>query len=144
MEVEIREPKTKKQLDSYYALRWKILRKPWNRPRGSEKDERESESIHIMAVIGGKFVGVGRVHLNSNDEAQIRYIAVEEPYRGKGVGSTILDALEARAKAKCAKYALLNSSETLTGFYKKCGYRIIEPVHKIFGAIPHWKMKKEL
>lgn len=144
MEVEIREPLNKKQLWSYYDLRWKILRKPWNQPRGSEKDERENESIHIVAVIGGKFVGVGRVHFNSKEEAQIRYMAVEESYRGKGVGSMILGELETRAKALGAKYVVLNSRESVTGFYKKCGYRIIEPVHKLFGTIPHWKMKKEL
>lgn len=142
MEVEIHEPKTRKQLDNYYALRWKLLRKPLNRPRGSEKDEHENESIHLVAVTGGKFVGVGRVHLNSCEEADIRYLAVEEDSRGKGVGSLILNALEMRAKALGAKYAVLNSRETLTGFYKKCGYRIIEPVHKIFGTSPHWKMKK--
>ena len=144
MEVEIREPQTKKQLWSYYDLRWKILRKPWNQPRGSEKDERENESIHIVAVIGGKSVGVGRVHFNSKKEAQIRYLAVEENYRGKGVGSLILGALETHARTKGAKYIVLNSRENVTGFYKKCGYRIIEPVHKLFGTIPHWKMKKEL
>ncbi len=144
MEVEICEPQTKKQFEEYYTLRWRLLRKPWNQQRGSEKDERENESIHIAAVIGGKFIGVGRVHFNSKEEAQIRYMAVLDNYRGKGVGSQILGALEARARTKGAKYILLNSREAATGFYEKHGYKIIGSAHMLFGIIPHWKMKKEL
>ena len=50
------EPKTPDELDKYYQLRWEILRKDWNRLKGSEKDEGEDAAIHAMIV-------------NENDEA---------------------------------------------------------------------------
>ncbi len=76
MEIEIRAPKTKKEQEEYYNLRWEILRKPWNQPKGSEKDEYENDAIHIAAFVNGKIIGVGRIHFNSKEEAQIRYMAV--------------------------------------------------------------------
>ena len=78
----IKEPKTKEEFEQYYDLRWKILRQPWNQPRGSEKDEKENESIHIMLIHNDKVIGCGRGHFNSPTEAQIRYMAVEEGFQG--------------------------------------------------------------
>jgi N-acetylglutamate synthase-like GNAT family acetyltransferase len=94
MEVKICKPLTKEEFKKYYDLRWKVLRKPWKQPKGSEKDEREKESIHIMACIDSKIVGAGRLHFNTEKEAQIRYMAIEEKYRRKGIGSLILKELE--------------------------------------------------
>ena len=36
--MKVLEPKTKEDFKKYYDLRWRILRKPWNQPRGSEKE----------------------------------------------------------------------------------------------------------
>ncbi len=47
MEVKICKPLTKEEFKKYYDLRWKVLRKPWKQPKGSEKDEREKESIPL-------------------------------------------------------------------------------------------------
>lgn len=48
----VKQPKTKEDFEKYYDLRYRILRKPWNQPRGSEKDELEKESFHIMVLKG--------------------------------------------------------------------------------------------
>ena len=31
----------------YFDLRWRVLRAPWDQPRGSERDDREDTSIHL-------------------------------------------------------------------------------------------------
>jgi len=92
-----------KQFEKYYELRWEVLRKPWNQPRGSERDDMEDKAIHIMACDGNKIVGVARLHFNSIEEAQIRYMAVEEGYRMQGIGSMMLRRLEEMAKEKGAE-----------------------------------------
>ncbi len=56
-EMIIKEPKTKVEFEQYYDLRWRILRQPWNRPRESEKDEKEENSIHIMVVHNDRVIG---------------------------------------------------------------------------------------
>lgn len=96
--MRICEPKSDDDFKKYYELRWKILREPWNQPRGSEKDEMEDESIHIMACIGDEVVGVSRLHFNSDEEAQIRYMAVDNAHQRKGIGKTLLRELEKRAR----------------------------------------------
>ncbi len=138
------EPKTKVEFEQYYDLRWRILRQPWNQPRGSEKDEKENESIHIVAILEGKVVGCGRGQFNSSTEAQIRYMAVDEDFQGKGVGTKMLKALELRLKKKEVKTIILNARENAVKFYQKHNYKIIEKGSILFDVIEHFKMGKEI
>ncbi|MGQ9542488.1 MAG: GNAT family N-acetyltransferase [Candidatus Bathyarchaeia archaeon] len=144
MRVEITEPKTAEDFKKYYELRWRILREPWNQPLGSERDEHESNAVHIMASIDGKIVGTGRIHFNSDIEAQIRYMAVEAKYRNKGVGSMILKRLEDIAMKMGARRIVLNAREEAVEFYKKHNYEIIGDAGILFGRIQHWRMRKNL
>ena len=41
IDINIESPKTKNDFIKYYYLRWKLLRKPHNQPKGSELDELE-------------------------------------------------------------------------------------------------------
>lgn len=143
--MKVYEPESKSDFERYYDLRWRILRKPWNQPRGSEKDELEDKSIHVMVCKEDRIpVGVGRAHFNSPSEAQIRYMAVEEGFQGKGIGTMVLEELEKIIAKKGAECAVLNARESAVAFYEKHGYRIVSKAHTLFGLIPHFKMKKEL
>jgi len=143
--MNISEPKTPAEFKKYYDLRWRILRAPWNQSRGSERDQLEEKSIHLMAW-GKKGIplAVGRVHFNTLQEAQVRYMAVEENQQGKGLGGMILTGLEKRAHAQGARTVVLNSRETAVEFYKHHGYTIMGPAATMFGVIKHFKMKKML
>ncbi len=141
--ISIRKTETKEEFEKYYNLRWRILRQPWNQPVGSEKDEKENRSIHIIACIGDQIVGCGRGHFNLPTEAQIRYMAVEEGFQGKGIGTQILKALENKLTRKGAKSIILNARKNAVFFYKKNGYEIVEKSQTMFGVIEHYKMRKE-
>ncbi|MEP0861745.1 MAG: GNAT family N-acetyltransferase [Ignavibacterium sp.] len=140
----IKSPQTRQEFFDYYDLRWRILRAPWNQPKGSEQDELEGQAIHIIAVEEDKVVGCGRAHFNSDEEAQIRYMAVENHLRGKGIGKMILDELEKKVIEKGAKKIILHARESVVKFYEKNGYRIVKPSHTLFGVIPHYLMKKTI
>ena len=144
MKVRIYEPRTNDEFDHYYELRWIVLRKPWKKPRGSEKDDIENNSTHIMACIEKEIVGVGRIHLKSKEKMQIRYMAVKENYRSKGIGTLILKELEKRAKNKPIKYIILNARENALQFYINNGYSIIAKGDTLFDSIYHWRMQKIL
>ena len=145
MRLTVSEPKIKNEFEKYYDLRWRILRKPWKQPKGTEKDNLEKESIHIIIKNEKRqIIGVGRGHFNSPKEAQIRYMAIEKNKQGKGLGSLILKELEKRLKKRGAKYIVLNARESASKFYEKHGYRIIKKAHTLFGSIPHFKMKKTI
>ena len=93
--IEIAAPDTPEAFEAYYAFRWRLLRAPWDQPVGSERDELDATAQHLLARNeAGEIIGVGRVHFPAADQAQIRYMATSESYRGLGIGSAILAALE--------------------------------------------------
>ena len=92
------EPKSEADWKSYFDLRWRVLRAPWNQPRGSERDDQEDESIHLMVCDRDhRALAVGRLHFRSPAEAQVRYMAVDEAFAGRGLGGKVLEELERRA-----------------------------------------------
>ncbi len=132
-------------MERVFDLRWRVLRAPWNQPRGSEQDSLENTSRHIVAVtLEGDFWGVGRVHWNSPEEAQIRYMAVEPLHGGKGIGSRILQALETFARESGALRIVLNARETAVPFYCKWAYNDIAEAATLFGCLAHRRMEKPL
>ena len=144
MKTITRSPETEEEFKNYYHFRWKVLREPWNQPEGSERDDFERESFHLMTCKDSEIIGVGRLHLNSDVEAQIRYMAVKENYRDQGIGSLILKELEKRAKVLGAKYIILNSRANVVRFYEKNSYQTIKKAPTLFGTIEHWRMIKVL
>jgi len=144
--MHICEPRSREDFERYYYLRWKILRKPWNQPKGSEIDDNlEDKSIHIMVCDEDRRpVGVARLHFNTPEEAQIRYMAVDDDFQRRGIGAMLLEELERRAKKRGAKYIILNARENAVGFYRKNGYIIVEKTYILFDTIQHFKMRKDL
>jgi GNAT superfamily N-acetyltransferase len=141
--MNISEPLTPDEFQRYYDLRWKILRAPWNQPRGSEQDEREQSSYHLMVTNDRHaVVAVGRLHFNSICEAQIRYMAVAVGQQRKGIGTRLLEALENRAVALGADRIKLEARETALGFYLRNNYRPEGPGHVLFNTITHVSMTK--
>lgn len=138
-------PETAADRECYFELRWRVLRAPWHQPPGSERDEREEESIHLM-VRGdnGRALAVGRLHLNSSVEAQVRFMAVDPAWQGHGFGSAILRELERRARVAGATSVVLNARETAQRFYEHHGYLIEGPAETLFGAVAHMRMRKRL
>ncbi|XOV80237.1 MAG: YiiD C-terminal domain-containing protein [Aestuariibacter sp.] len=122
---KIKTPESDAELTAYFDFRWRILRAPFKYPAGSEKDEYESVGEHRMILDPkGHIVAVGRVHLNTQEEAQIRHVAVEPEKRGKGLGQLILAALEDVAQKQGAVRAVTNSLDTSVGFFQAAGYEI--------------------
>jgi predicted GNAT family N-acyltransferase len=143
--MNIIEASTPDEFRRYYDLRWKILRAPWKQPRGSEQDELEQSSHHLMVVDSQQAViGVGRLHFNNIREAQIRYMAVAIKQQRKGIGTLLLNALEQRAIELGAARIVLDARENALRFYRKQGYEIQGPGHTLFNSIAHIKMKKDL
>src|SRR6266487_593899 len=64
-EFTLAEPRTAQEWESYFDLRWRVLREPWGQPRGTERDDLDAESFHlILRDSAGAVVAVGRLHLD--------------------------------------------------------------------------------
>lgn len=144
-QLQLRPPAHQDQWDRYYDLRWRVLRAPWNQPRGSERDDLEADSSHLAVWSEADSpVAVGRIHLNSATEAQVRYMAVEPSFARSGFGSRILNGLEARARELGAARVVLSSREVARCFYERHGYAVVGPAATMFGVVAHVRMEKSL
>ncbi len=138
-------PRSAADWEKYFKLRWRVLRAPWGQRPGSEKDEREADSQHFM-IVGpdGEAVAVGRLHFNSPDEAQVRFMAVAPEARGRGLGSAILRACEDGARATGARSIVLNAREEVVPFYARHGFVSIGAAETLFGVVRHVRMRKDI
>ena len=144
MNYTIKSPETESEWETYFNFRWEKLRKPLGMPKDTLKDDKEQDSCHLIALDSDEeVVGTGRLHFNSKQEGQIRYMAVNESIQRKGLGSSIVLELEMIAKKKGAKKMVLNARENALNFYLSLGYKEIEPYESDTG-IPHTTMSKEL
>ena len=144
MDVVLKQPETPEEFKSYFNLRYRILRTPWGEPEGSEVDEMEDQCFHIMATNNGHVMGVGRMQFNTEDEAQIRYMAVEKEYEGNGIGRMIVNILEQQAREKNVGTVILDAREPAVGFYQKLGYKIEKKSYVLFNEIQHFRMTKQI
>jgi predicted GNAT family N-acyltransferase len=143
--MRIIEPASPGDFQQYYELRWKILRAPWNQPRGSEQDSRDADSTHLMMIDNRDVaLAVGRLHFNSIREAQVRYMAVAVEQQRRGYGSRMLQALEEKAATLGAACIVLDARETALGFYARHGYSAEGPGHMLYNCIGHIRMRKTL
>jgi N-acetylglutamate synthase-like GNAT family acetyltransferase len=140
----ILRPLSKEHFDLMYSLRWNVLRKPWNQPKGSEKDDIENESYPFIVVYDEKVVATSRLHKNSENEGQIRYLAVKEEYRNQRIGNKLVRYIEGFATCLGLKIIILNARKTAKDFFEKIGYNIIGEGPLLFDEIEHFIMRKEL
>lgn len=142
---KVDKPITAEDFDKYFQFRWEMLRKPWNYPEGSEKDEYEQVSEHRMALNAkGDVVAIGRVHLNTSEEAQLRHMAVAPDVQGKGLGRLVLSALEAVARQQGAERMVTNSRELSMPFFSACGFEIEKEASTELGKLKRHQMVKKL
>ena len=140
----IKSPENKEEWDNYLMFRWKILRKPLGMSKDSLSDSIEDKSFHLMGIDDEeKVIASGRVHFNCENEAQIRYMAVDDSFKRKGVGTEIVKELENYAQSKGAIIMILNARENAISFYLSLGYEEVGPYQSDTG-IPHKTMKKNL
>ena len=143
--MKIQSPVTQEEFDNYFELRWSILREPWQQPRGSEKDELENSSHHVMVCDdNNQVIGAGRLHAVTDSQGQIRYMAVATNHHGKGIGGLLLKELEHIAKEKKFSSIMLHARENALPFYLQHGYILLEKSHLLFNSIQHFKMIKYL
>ena len=140
----LKSPENTDEWDRYLLFRWEMLRKPLGMSMESLADDIEDKSFHLMGIDEEEnVIASGRVHFNSEDEAQIRYMAVDSRFKRRGIGSEIVNKLEGYATSKGAGIMVLNAREEAISFYSSLGYKEVCPYHSNTG-IPHKTMKKSL
>lgn len=135
---------TQNQIDAIIDLRYDILRKPWNQPKETSSDGMEDTAINAFIVDNGKVIACGRLQDNGEGLGQIRYMAVDANYQGKGLGKLIVIKLEEEARNINLRTVELQARENAVEFYKSQGYVVKEMSFKLWDIIQHYLMTKEL
>ena len=115
----LRVPVTEQELKDYYQFRWEMLRKPLHQPVGSERDAYDAMAHHQMVVDeSGKPVAIGRLYINADNEASIRFLAVD----AKGLGTLVAMTLESVARQEGVKRVVCSAREDAVEFFAKLGF----------------------
>ncbi|PSW55846.1 bifunctional GNAT family N-acetyltransferase/hotdog fold thioesterase [Photobacterium leiognathi] len=138
-------PQTDEQLANYYHFRWRMLREPWQMPKGSERDAYDDLSEHRMIINNrDQVVAIGRLYLTPDNEGQVRFMAVDPEVRHHGLGGLILMALESLARQDGAKRMVCNAREDAIPFYLKNGFASEGELSDERGPVRHQQMLKHL
>lgn len=142
--VEIRSPKNEAEWEDYYDLRYRVLRKPLNQLKGSEKNDGDETGIHFAYFEDNTIKAIARLDYQENKMAQVRFVAVDNNLQAKGLGKAIMLAVEKRCEDDGIEKIILHARDYAVDFYLKLNYRLIEKSYKLFDVLQHFLMEKSL
>ena len=125
--------------DQIRNVRDEVFSKEQGVPRELEFDGLDESAIHSIVFDEGVEIGTGRMLSNGH----IGRIAVKKPYRGKGIGKTIMKSLMDEAIKMQFPEIWLSSQYHAKGFYEKLGFAAFGDIYQEAG-IDHIKMKRNL
>lgn len=142
--IEIKIPHTPAEWDAYYDLRYRILREPLGKERGSERNEGDEAGMHFALYENNELLAVARLDRVDEKTCQARFVAVESHLQGKGYGKQIMQALENEAVRLNYSKLILHARDYALPFYEKLGYTLVGPSYKLFEVLQHFEMFKVL
>jgi predicted GNAT family N-acyltransferase len=123
-------------------LRNDILRKPLGLSFTPADFQKEQQDILIGAFEVNKIVGCCVLTKVNERTIQLRQMAVNNEFQGKGVGKQIVQYAEKIAQEEKYETIMMHARSVAVSFYKKLGYAI-EGNEFMEVSIPHFMMKKK-
>lgn len=109
-------------------------------PPEIEIDGRDPQCAHALAESGdGEAIGTGRLL----PDGRIGRMAVLAPWRNRGVGSALLEALMAQARERGLREVYLHAQSGARDFYARHGF-VVEGGEYLEAGIPHVGMRAGL
>jgi len=109
-------------------------------PPEIEIDGRDPECVHALAEsASGEAIGTGRLM----PDGRIGRMAVLAPWRSRGVGAALLEALMAEARRRGFREVYLHAQSRAKDFYLRHGYAV-EGEEYLEAGIPHIGMRARL
>jgi amino-acid N-acetyltransferase len=125
--AKVTDVKTMHSLIGYYAERKEMLPRPIN-------DLYENIQEFVVAEDKKKVIACCALHVSWEDLAEIKALAVAQDYQRKGIGSQLVEALEANARKLEIKKAFALTFKP--AFFERMKYKRIlreKLPHKIWG-----------
>ena len=125
-ECELRKPASPGEWRRYHDIRKRSLfdgHLPGVVYDPSHPDERRAENHPLALLCDGRVIGTIRIDALDARRACFRLVAIDEPWRGRGLGAELLRRAEAYAAAVLGRREIvLFANRRAYGFYLKQGY----------------------
>ena len=145
MNFEVHISKNPAVFQNILQLRYTILREPWHQSKASATDDLEETSYNAYILSDtSDVIACGRLQENENKVGQIRYMAVDQIWQGKGLGKLILQALEKKGIELGFKKIELQARDNAVSFYKNNGYKVEQKTFLLWNQIQHYLMSKTI
>lgn len=140
--IEVRTTDDPAEIDAALELRREVFVGQQGVTLEADRDGRDPEALHIVAVDEGRVVGTCRL-LFDGGIARLGRMAVVDELRGRGVGAAILEVAERESRAARARRIRLHAQLAARSLYERGGFEIVGKEFMEEG-IPHLTMEKRL
>lgn len=120
-------------------IRFAVFVEEQSVPLDIELDEHDQLSVHAVVFEQGKAVATGRLL----PDGRIGRMAVLEPWRRRGIGARILEALVEEARRRGHAEVVLSAQLGAAEFYRSHGFTAEGKVYQEAGIL-HQKMRRRL
>ncbi|MDD3095825.1 MAG: GNAT family N-acetyltransferase [Candidatus Neomarinimicrobiota bacterium] len=125
------------------TLRSRILLESLGRSEPASDYDFPDIDIYLGAFLGERLIGTLILTPLDAKTVRMRQLAVDENFRGSGIGKALVEKSEAIARSHGFSLMMLHARVSVLEFYQKLGYeRAGERFFEI--EIPHWLMQKKL
>lgn len=139
---EIRRVSTQEELDGALALRYEVFCLEQGVPVAEERDGRDADGLHLIAVENGTLLGTCRL-VFVGGTVQFSRLAVARSARRRGIATALLRQADAETRARGATRLVLHAQTYARALYEGNGY---SPRGREFteAGIEHVAMEKVL
>jgi predicted GNAT family N-acyltransferase len=140
--IEVRLASSSSEVDEALELRRRVFVGQQGVTLEADRDGLDPEATHIVAIDDGHVVGTCRLVFDEG-LARLGRMAVEELWRGRGLGGAILAEAEAQARAGGAQRIRLHAQLAARSLYERSGFQV-KGEQFMEEGIPHLTMEKPL
>lgn len=120
----MREARTPGEVEAALRLRHRVFVHEQGVAVAADRDGRDGEALHVVAMRNGELVGTCRV-IVEDGLARLGRMAVEPELRGRGLGGTVLEEAERVASAAGATRMRLHAQVAARSLYERAGYETV-------------------
>jgi predicted GNAT family N-acyltransferase len=140
--VEVRLARGRAEIDAALELRERVFCGEQGVSLAAERDGRDHEALHVVAVEDGHVLGTCRVVFDG-ELGRFGRMAVEPSARRRGIGQALLAEAERHARRRGAARMRLHAQADVQNLYAAGGYVTCGAPFEEEG-IPHVTMEKTL
>jgi predicted GNAT family N-acyltransferase len=140
LSVVVRRARDQAEVDAALELRRRVFCEEQGVTPAADRDGRDGEALHLVALQAGVVVGTCRLLMDGH-VGRLGRMAVERELRGRGIGARLLEATERAALRAGARRVTLHAQSAAESLYVRGGY---EPRGRRFfeEGIEHVRMEK--